>query len=184
MECVWYHLIYQSDNLWRRPCPLCLMPLLPDRLVAHTRECRNNHLGINHIARPRFSCSPTFQKASFWFRPDLEANSLAPEHIARGLLTWSDEPAAEPSPGYRFLSDHIEEIRPNAPPPTIARGARTDFVNWGYCIWDRARLEACGLLGGPGENGAANLDYWKMGAIRPAALEVDPFHTSAFTREE
>ena len=27
MECIWYHLFYQSDNVWRRPCPICLMPL-------------------------------------------------------------------------------------------------------------------------------------------------------------
>lgn len=119
-----------------------------------------------------------FQESCFWFRPDIEENSSAPEYIARGLLTWPDGSAAEPGPGYTFLTDHIEGIRPNAKPPTIARGARKDFVNWGYCIWDRERLESYGLLGGPGECGAANLDYWKMGTIRPTGLEVDTFSAS------
>ena len=175
MECIWYHLRYQSDNIWRRPCPLCLMPLLPDHLVAHTRECRNQHLGNNDSTRWRSPCSPSFMNAAYRFRPDIEENSSAPQHIARGLLTWPDEAAAEPSEGYTFLTDHLEDIRPNAKPPTMARGARKDFVNWGYCIWDRERFEAYGLVDGPGECGAAKLDFWKMGGIRPTVLEADSF---------
>ena len=59
MECIWYHLHYRSDNLWRRPCPLCLMPLLPDHLVSHTRECRNQYLGLNDSTRSGSPWSPS-----------------------------------------------------------------------------------------------------------------------------
>ena len=159
MECIWYHLHYQSENLWRRPCPLCLMPLLPDHLVSHTRECRNKHLGLNNSTRWGSPWSPSFIDAAFRFRPYIEENSLALEYISLGLLTWPDETADEPDPGYTFLTDRIEDIRPNAKRPVMVRGARKDFVSWRYCIWDRERFEACGLLGDPRECSAAKLNF-------------------------
>ena len=81
-----------------------------------------------------------FMNAAFRFRPYIEENSLALDYMARGLLSWPDETADEPDPGYAFLTDNIEDIRPNAKPPTMVRGARKDFVSRRYCIWDCERF--------------------------------------------
>lgn len=157
MECVWYHLYHQNNSLWRRPCPFCQVGCLPDQLLSDIRFCRNLHLkAINR--NPESGSS--FRGACSWFRQDLEVG-LFGKTMDNDLSMWPHGRAREPSAGFKLLFDNHTEIRPNDKPPTIGRGAWKEFMYWGYCIWDRERLQDCRLIEDEGGESIARLDWWR-----------------------
>ena len=163
MECVWYHLAHQNKALngWRRICPFCQQNVLPDSLIVHIRWCRGSPLYTVHSIK-YLSWAPSFEEACGWFRLYLELGLGGMETKENNMVRWLDGPAREPSIGFTFLLEHHRVIRPDDPPPTVARDGWTEFLPWGYCIWDRARLEACELVNSEDRQVIARLAWWKL----------------------
>ena len=164
MECVWYHLQYQqgihsNSTLWRRRCPRCGEQFLPDDLLGHVRvrRCRYN---VRHYH------SLNFGNACSWYRLDLEYNFQGGTTADR-LAWWPNPLAREPSAGFKFLFDHLDKLRPGEAPPTCARDALDRFLEWGYCIWDRERLEAWRLVDSAGGKVGAVYEWWAEERRRP-----------------
>ena len=148
LECAWYHLSYQSTSLWRRPCPTCGEQILPDDLVRHIQGCTdppNWHWS-------RDSC---FAQACSWFRMDVETFANI-----KDLAAWPDALGRELSAGFKFFEDRSKEIHPDRPAPTGLRGPHSEFLQWGYCIWDQDRLEAWHLVDHDDQKHNAVLNWW------------------------
>jgi len=155
LECVWYHLYHQTTTIWRRPCPFCRQQLLPDDLIGHIREC-----GPSGNMRFHYDCN--FQKACSWYRGDLESNYQGVT-TANKQAAWPGSLAREPSTGFKFFMDHYEEIDPHGDPIGVgwlSRHYLSEFLEWGYCIWDRERLEAWCLVDSEDGKVKAVLDWW------------------------
>ena len=150
MECVWYHLRYQGDTLWRRHCPDCQRLQLPDDLVRHMKECKVMKWVANDAS---------FAKAWSWFRMHLGDHPTG-HTTAYGPSQWPRSLARQPNAGYTFLLERSDEIRPHRGPPSIIRGPLQEFLGWGYCIWDRERLEAWRLLDSQDGKVPAVLNWW------------------------
>lgn len=160
LECVWFHLTYQVKTLWRHRCPFCDRNPLPDRYVAHIRECQNPRVTPNddHGRWLAPSFGPNFAKACHWFRALLEDWDGNMEH---DLSKWPEGPAREPSAGFTFRFDHHQRIVSYYIPPTISRPPLEELLKWGYCIWDRERLETCELVDSPERKSLARLELWR-----------------------
>ena len=157
MECAWYHLCHQSSTLWRRPCPYCPRKALPDDL--------NGHLW-KYVERLESGDAPSgygcnFTHACPWFRMDLEVGFARDRKMAR----WSRQLARGPNAGFEFFEDWGHMIQPRSSSPMPIRNARSEFLAWGYCMWDCARLESFGLL----ESGEYQEDHadWDLAAADP-----------------
>lgn len=158
LECVSYHLSHQSSTLWRRPCPFCRQHLLPHDLIGHIRE-REQHV-VSGTVLFRYGCN--FQEACSWYRGDLECNYWGAT-TANSMAAWPGSLAKESSAGFTFLMDRHKEIDPHGDPLGVGwlmRGYLSEFLEWGYCIWDRETLEAWCL--GDSEDGkvSAVLGWW------------------------
>ena len=162
LECVWYHLTHQNKALkgWRQICPFCRQYLLPDSLIIHIRWCHGSPLYTIHTLKT-LCWAPTLEEACTWFRLYLELGLGGMEIKGNSTVMWPDGPAREPSTGFTFLLKHHRLICPDDPPPTISRQAWSEYVPWGYCIWDRERLEACGLVDSEDGKIIAKLAWWE-----------------------
>ena len=153
MECAWYHLQHQSPNLWRRPCPHCHENLLPDNLVPHTWKCEGRD-DIGHKGRPR-GCD--FKRMCRFFR--LEIKWFGRRET---LAAWNNPLAREPSEGYEFFfcTNAGYHIYPGYNPCKSLRGPHSEFLSWGYCMWDRDRMEAWRLVDVEAQNEGAMVEWW------------------------
>ena len=157
LECVWFHLSYQVFNLWRHRCPFCRRNPLPDRYVAHIRECQNPRVtptyypgGASRVIR----FCPNFVQACVMFRDLVE---VRPGTMGRDLSKWPEGPAREPSAGFTFRFEHNSCFVPDT---SIGRPPLVKLLQWGYCIWDRQRLEAYQLVDSLDRKSLARLDLW------------------------
>ena len=168
VECVWYHLRHQSSTLWCRPCPHCRQHCLPDDLIGHMRECRQ-HMDFGDRL-PQYGCN--FEKACSWFRRFLEDN-IRGQSTANKMATWPDPLAREPSAGFKFIMDRYPGVYPDDQRPGLGltRGPLIDFVEWGYCIWDRERLEGWRLVDSEDEKVSAVLEWWRSDRWRTRRRE-------------
>lgn len=56
---------------------------------------------------------------------------------------WSDEVASnKPNEGWRYFDNHSQDVPGRWGCGDVARGPVLCFLNWGYCMWDKTRLEA------------------------------------------
>lgn len=162
MECVWYHLCHQNSTLWRRPCPHCRKHSLADDLIGHI--CKR-HMDANETG---YVYDSNFEEACSSYRLDIEFKSVYQGGItADDLASWPDPLAREPSAGFKFLMDHHDKLRPGEAPPTCSRSALGRFLEWGYCIWDRERLESWRLIESEDGKVRAVYEWWSEDLRRP-----------------
>ena len=141
--------------LWRRTCPRCRGQRLSDNLLWHIR---NAHLQDN----PRSYYSErngSFESACKWYHMVLEDDLLG-RSTADDLASWPDPLAREPSAGFKFLMSHHRELRPREALPGVPRDALDRFLEWGYCIWDRERLESWCLVQGEKHQVFPAFEWW------------------------
>jgi len=162
LECAWYHLCHQARTFWCCRCPHCDRRQLPDDYVGHLRECEHDNIGDeehNH------GCN--FKEACSTFRSSLEHPENRPRgwNTGKALAQWPDPLANKPSAGFKFLHAHNKSLNPKGNPRNPwrwgPRGAHKEFVIWGYCMWDRERLQSWHLIDDRDQEVVAVLDWWK-----------------------
>ena len=79
-----------------------------------------------------------FEEACVRFRIDLENGVAMPDRIP----VWAESPASSPSSGFDFLRQYQRTIRPGEEVPGVRRRPLGDFLEKGYCIWDRYWLQS------------------------------------------
>ena len=100
MECVGYHLNYQNHTIWRRFCPFCRQYPLPDRYIAHIRECRDSRLNASYLNTNAWGLN--YQEAHETFRGYLQEKLGPMNDPYRGPTMCADGPVREPNAGYNF----------------------------------------------------------------------------------
>jgi hypothetical protein len=157
MECVWYHLSHQPGTIWCRPCPFCHRHTLPDDLVGHIRECEQH--AVSGYRMYHYGCN--FQEACPSYRFSLEGDYRGVT-TANDIAAWPGSLASSPSAGYRFLMDRHEDIAPGEPIRLmwVSRDHLSELLEWGYCMWDRERLEAWCLVDSEDGKTRAVIDWW------------------------
>ena len=152
LECVWYHVQQDPTDYWIERCSYCRSFLLPDDLLFHQI----------HDCRDKFVHSCGFGKSCTSFRSILEgAVYTCCEDTTRNPAAWPDILAKEPSAGYSFLLDHQTAIRPGESSLREMRGPLTEFLVWGYCMWDQKRLEAWRMIDNEAGTVLADLVRWR-----------------------
>lgn len=155
MECVHHHLRYET-HLWKKYCLNCNLLLLPDQLLEHSRRC-GQAADTDRIRklRRRYTFSGTCQLL----------RELIGRPFEKREIFWTDSPSAadHPSTGYLYLENHWDSLSPEycyweflTRPDPVRR-----YHAWGYCIWDKERLEANELIDGPHQDKRAAHERWK-----------------------
>ncbi|KAL8720013.1 MAG: hypothetical protein Q9225_003058 [Loekoesia sp. 1 TL-2023] len=189
MDCAYYHIQHQT-NLWRRACPNCCELLIPDALTKHTDGCgwtlvgRKADVPIDTQENPSWD----FQSAYTQYRGvmarkaatddeyvvqtahDLKSSSVAASgpnnlpHAARSPETTSID--YEVSAGFTYVSMKSKLRR-----RCMAHWQNRDlpmgcFLDWGYCIWDKERMQAWKLVDNPENGTRGEFEWWTDGKDR------------------
>ena len=144
MECTYYHLREQYGIL-RLKCqnaPLLSQPPIVQRLLINLGY-RNGNLSPGNLdpAYLEDRREERITDAFSWARDLLYAPSLR--------TAWSDMPSANMSnAGWALYVRHVGrwEGLSAVAYNEISREPVNRFHNWGYCIWDNARLHKWGML--------------------------------------
>lgn len=149
IECIHHHIKYQTQ-LWRQPCPECDESFLLDELIKHSPSCGQNDT-IQRAYRPS-----SFSSLCCRFRQVLD--------LPRGLrqVIWADSPPAVdyPAAGFLYLEEHWKLLASEPGTFFSRRFPVRCYLDWGYCIWDRQRLEANRLIHRPRNGPESACERW------------------------
>lgn len=179
MDCVYYHL-QRRPHLWHQACPHCAAQFLPDHLFQHICTCKRAEEVHDRKQSPNsYSRFPKcFPDACRFFRIILKGTPA-------GLLNDEDEPGA----GYSAVAKRIEVRRLDWRKWATRRAPLSCFLEWGYCIWDREKLQAWRLIDDPERGTRADFDCWTDGVGRMdycahCVLWSDPYSLHNFSFDE
>ena len=149
LECVWCCLNQNPSIYWNQTCPYCHTILLPDNLKWHrVHGCATND-----------SDAFDFEGSCTWFRQDLEYG-LQREFVPEGPPAWPNSLACRANAGFCFLQKYERKIWPEEDPGPY-RIPRVSCLSWGYCMWDRKRLEGLRLVHSKDKKVRAEFERWR-----------------------
>ena len=141
IECVYYHLQYQNQSLWRKHCTGCKQYVLPDVMYNGTcKECRGGEKINAWMTKKERKEAPdpaSFSYACSWYRKHM--------HRREPVANYTDTPAANYSnAGFRHL---VKCSDPECMTDSYLRNSTLGcFLDWGYCMWDESRFKAWNLV--------------------------------------
>ena len=135
MECVYYHLRAQV-KLWKDPQGSSYLPDLARRLVDTFGPMYNTFDCYDPERKPPWIDITRHITHFIGFHRELVMGSRR----AAAKTAWAEIPEANcPNAGWLYLQDHEDEL--NVRYNNLRMQPVRCFLNWGYCIWDRSRLE-------------------------------------------
>ena len=157
LGCIWYRFHQNLSLYWDYSCPHCHDDLLPDELHQH----------LEHVCIQGSHYGPcTFETALTWSRVS-RSMGLREFLIVNDLPAWPKSAASIPNAGFDILKGYQEMILSARNSPGIPRGSLRVFLTWGYCMWDRKRLEAWRLIDSEDGKVPTELEWWKEPWKRP-----------------
>lgn len=183
IDCAYYHFSEQISH-WEDPNSALYSPQLAARLLSTFGPVANawaisenrNHLDENPEHITHFI--GMYREMLGDFRDPEEA----PE--AKNSFPNTPEGANMASAGWQYLHAHNKALHLHQGDSRM--NPVSCFLDWGYCVWDRSRLEAWRLIGP-----RARLEWWAYGQRRRiccahcgsywnAKWEQDDFESSSF----
>lgn len=159
LDCIYHHIKYQSQ-LWRKQCHHCAGSFLPDEFRGHW--CASRPL-TQKLARYR---SITFELELSNMRKFIKYKDVNSKEEA---TKWIGSPPAADmkSAGFEYLER--DNITVGILYPRWMLTGRSNslswFLEWGYCIWDKERMEAWRLVDDPAKGLLARTDLWVDGEM-------------------
>ena len=153
IECVYYHLREQM-KLWTDPQSSCYSPKLADRLLNTFGPIRN----VYHSHGDPEDCDTAEAKRHITYLTGFLREFKSYETKTE----WPDtQDANRPNAGWLYLEENYKVL--NVLHGNLRIALVGYFLDWGYCIWDRSRLESWGLVDRRGTNlvgSKAKLAWW------------------------
>ena len=143
LECAYYH-VKEQFKVWRDPNSACYAPALANRLLERF-QCNKD--GWDGYDRSKRTSEAHVSNAVGFYR-----EMLASFFSNQSRTAWSDTPeASKPSAGYQYFMDNSEQLGVGEF-SYFRMSPVSCFLDWGFCMWDRSRLEALHLLDSPSQH--------------------------------
>jgi hypothetical protein len=148
LECAYYHVKDQLE-VWRDSNSARYAPALAHRLLERFQCDKDNW---DPSDRPKSRPESHISYAVF-HRPDF---ALHVYFNSQSRTAWADTlEACEPSAGYQYFKANSEEFGAGMD-SYFHTSPLSCFLDWGFCMWDRSRLETLQLLGCPSQHSWAD----------------------------
>ena len=146
IECVYYHLREQME-LWTSPQSSCYSPKLAGRLLNTFGPIRN----VYHYPSKQEDCDGAEGKRHITYLTGFLRETLWAPKSYETKTEWPDtQEANRPNAGWLYLEENYKVL--NVLDGNFRIAPVCCFLDWGYCIWDRSRLESWYLVDRRGIN--------------------------------
>ena len=175
IECVYYHLRIQI-KLWADPQSPCYSPILASRLLTTFGPIRN----VFDFHTPKDRTSPEAKSHITAMVGCYREMMCSFDHHGK-KVEWPDtQDANKPNAGWLYLEGNYQALK--VPEGNSRRLPVSCFLDWGYCIWDRSRLESWWLVDRRGTSllaGKAKSTWWSPWWKHCRSLRGDCAHCAS-----